>query len=263
MSDDSVYLEICQNIRTTDDISFKLLGLVPLVSGAGIVVALLNSDLLWSPAIYLIALLGAGITFGLFRWELKNILICNWLIHCAQAMEYRALQEEHVGQFYRRPEPPSLFQRKPGAKERGEKSGESEETGGRRTSSFIGSLRRTSIRSLGKISSRKIFTRQFGKTEAEKLVYSLAMFSWLTLPLVVFVSTDPGSHFAPLGWTVISTALYVLLAIVLVILTLSALRAEVTDRSPMTIEEAKEHILPIVADRFPERVAVNQPETRS
>jgi hypothetical protein len=78
MNEDSLYVEICTNIRETDDISFKLLGLVPLISGAGVVVALLNSDVLWSPAIYLISILGAGITFGLFRWELKNILICNW-----------------------------------------------------------------------------------------------------------------------------------------------------------------------------------------
>ena len=30
------YSEICTDIRITDDISFKLLGLVPLVSGIGI-----------------------------------------------------------------------------------------------------------------------------------------------------------------------------------------------------------------------------------
>ena len=29
------YTEICSHIRTTDEISFKLLGLVPLVSGIG------------------------------------------------------------------------------------------------------------------------------------------------------------------------------------------------------------------------------------
>jgi hypothetical protein len=34
------YAEICSNIRATDEISFKLLGLVPLVSGTGIVVLL-------------------------------------------------------------------------------------------------------------------------------------------------------------------------------------------------------------------------------
>ena len=38
------YTEICSHIRTTDEISFKLLGLVPLVSGIGIVVLLDRSN---------------------------------------------------------------------------------------------------------------------------------------------------------------------------------------------------------------------------
>ena len=38
------YTEICSHIKTTDEISFKLLGLVPLVSGIGIVVLLDRSN---------------------------------------------------------------------------------------------------------------------------------------------------------------------------------------------------------------------------
>jgi len=33
----TIYSEVCTNIRTTDEISFKLLGLVPFASGAGII----------------------------------------------------------------------------------------------------------------------------------------------------------------------------------------------------------------------------------
>lgn len=231
MSDDSVYREICQNIRVTDDISFKLLGFVPLISGAGVVIALLNSDVLWSPAIYLISILGAGITFGLFRWELKNILICNWLIHCAAQMESLALKEEHVGQYYRRPEPPGLLRRKPGVRR---KPGESK-----------GSL----------------LVRSFGKTEAEKLVYSLAIFSWLALPGIVYASASSDSRLARPVWAVILTVLYLLLTIVLVILTLSALGAEVTHRSPISKEEAKGEItVPVAAGIGPQNVShsINQ-----
>jgi hypothetical protein len=201
--------------------------------GQGVVVALLNSDVLWSPAIYLISILGAGITFGLFRWELKNILICNWLIHCAAALESHALREEHVGQYYRRPEPPGLFRRQSGeSKEAEQNSGESNRTPSKSLSFRV----------------RPFLVTSFGKTQAEKLVYSLAIFSWLALPGIVYASTSSDSRFAPLVWAVILTLVYVLLAIVLVILTLSALRAEVTERSPMPLADVKEPItLPVAA----------------
>src|SRR5262249_36390878 len=58
------YAEICANIRATDDISFKLLGLVPLVSGAAIV-TYLSADraLAWSPMTFFLAVFGAIVTF--------------------------------------------------------------------------------------------------------------------------------------------------------------------------------------------------------
>jgi hypothetical protein len=34
LTTERVYAETCANIRATDDISFKLLGIVPLLSGA-------------------------------------------------------------------------------------------------------------------------------------------------------------------------------------------------------------------------------------
>lgn len=41
-----VYEEVCTNIRTSDDISFKLLGLVPVISGSG--AAILTLSRIWS-----------------------------------------------------------------------------------------------------------------------------------------------------------------------------------------------------------------------
>ncbi|MBC8003204.1 MAG: hypothetical protein H7X97_11520 [Opitutaceae bacterium] len=79
------YEEICTNIRATDEISFKLLGLVPLLSGAAIVTVSKNDvsqGLLW-----LVSIFGALITFGIFRWELRNIQTCKWLFSCAAEME--------------------------------------------------------------------------------------------------------------------------------------------------------------------------------
>ena len=48
MTDDTYYTNINNNIRSTDDISFKLLGIVPLFSGSGILVAILKSEYFWS-----------------------------------------------------------------------------------------------------------------------------------------------------------------------------------------------------------------------
>jgi len=72
------YSEICTSIRTTDDISFKLLGLVPLLSGAAIV-ALLKGDIAPTPLLGFVSLFGAVVTFGFYRWELRNIQTCEWL----------------------------------------------------------------------------------------------------------------------------------------------------------------------------------------
>ena len=84
-----LYSEICTDIRTTDDISFKLLGFVPLVSGIGIfaVLDLLGGRVASWPTTVFVSLFGATITFALFRWELRNIQICRWLRSRAEDLE--------------------------------------------------------------------------------------------------------------------------------------------------------------------------------
>lgn len=72
------YAEICTSIRTTDEISFKLLGLVPLLSGT-VMVVLLRAEVKPTPLLLLLSLFGAVTTFGLYRWELRNIQTCEWL----------------------------------------------------------------------------------------------------------------------------------------------------------------------------------------
>jgi len=69
------YEQICASIRTTDEISFKLLGLVPLLAGAAIGV-ILGGKLAESPFVVFTSLFGAVVTVGLFGWELRNIQIC-------------------------------------------------------------------------------------------------------------------------------------------------------------------------------------------
>ena len=102
---DNNYTNLCNSIRFTDDVSFKLLGLVPLFSGSGMLVAVAKSEWFWSPAIYAIGIFGGLITLGLFRWELRNIQTCKWLISCGAALE-QSEDQVKPAQFYRRPESP-------------------------------------------------------------------------------------------------------------------------------------------------------------
>lgn len=96
VASESIYKEICQNIRETDAISFKLLNLVPLGStlGGGLLAilgknALLQgtSRLVAASAIVLLSVAGATIVFALHKWELRNIQKCKWLIDRASDLE--------------------------------------------------------------------------------------------------------------------------------------------------------------------------------
>jgi hypothetical protein len=131
------YSEICTDIRTTDDISFKLLGLVPLVSGIGIfaVLDLLGGKVASWPTTVFVSLFGATITFALFRWELRNIQICAWLRHRAEDLERDELKLTD-GPF------------------------------------------------LGRDDAPKVLGVEWGKTQAEKLLYTTTIAAWLSLPAI-------------------------------------------------------------------------------
>lgn len=148
------YQEICNDIRTTDDISFKILGLVPFVSGAALATILGTNHLTHADLIY-IGLLGAVLTFGFYRWELRNIEICTWLEGCAADIEKGSLgllgsPENPRGQFSGLPLAPLLFSwlHKPGKP-------------------------RTSIR--------------IGKKGAEHIIYLATIAAWLLLPAVAWI----------------------------------------------------------------------------
>jgi hypothetical protein len=129
LSRERLYQEIRADIRATDEISFKLLGLVPLVSGAAFLTFFFEDKVRAQPHVVVtLSLFAALITLGLFRWELRNIQTCSWLLRCSEAME-----EEAAGIKPARPKPP----------------------------------------------------RGFGKTEAEKGVYSVTILTWLLMPAVV------------------------------------------------------------------------------
>jgi len=88
-----IYSEVCTNIRTTDEISFRLLGLVPLVSAAGIFGISLNKEFATSPLAIVISFFAAIVTGALFMWEWRNLKSCR------SYLNYAMLLEEHI--FYK------------------------------------------------------------------------------------------------------------------------------------------------------------------
>jgi hypothetical protein len=148
----NVYQEICGNIRATDDISFKLLGTVPVVSGigAGALTILEKTQLLAAYSDYAVisfSVLGALVTFGLYRWEMRNIQKCNWLIARAADFERELLGEKLTEQ---------------------------------RGVQFVGwSKDRTPLPS--------IFKRPWGKTQAEKFIYGVAIAAWFVPVLILLL----------------------------------------------------------------------------
>src|SRR6266571_2454828 len=91
LSPDRRFQELCAHIGTTDEISFKLLGLVPLVSGAGIAAVFLKAEVQPSALICLLSLFAAIVTMALFCWERRNIQICKWLRDQAANLEAESL----------------------------------------------------------------------------------------------------------------------------------------------------------------------------
>jgi hypothetical protein len=127
---DPQWREICAQLRATDDISFKLLGFVPLLTVAAITVVLLKSEAQFSLALVLSCFVGALSTLGFWIWERRNIQTCFWLRDRAAQLESAAFGPAYIGQFARFPDSPQ---------------------GG-------------------------------GKTEGEKLVYSVTLVAWLLVP---------------------------------------------------------------------------------
>ena len=105
LTPEHVYAETCANIRATDEISFKLLGIVPLLSGATLVTFFLKEPFAVekAPLIITLSLFAALITLGLFRWELRNIQTCSWQRRRSEALERSVVASAKTPQ---QPKPP-------------------------------------------------------------------------------------------------------------------------------------------------------------
>jgi hypothetical protein len=150
------YTEICANIRALDENSFRLLGFVPLVTGAAIVTVTVKGEVLSSPTLMLLSLVGALVTFGLYRWERRNIQICKWLQERADEIEE---QEFDVKEINKRQFAIRLQERPP---------------------KFTNPEYDDMQMFLGyPITQRK----------AEKIIYVTTILAWLALPLMVWLPT--------------------------------------------------------------------------
>ena len=201
MTDDSrrasastVYSELCERLRFTDEISFKLLGFVPLVSGATFAVVLLKGDSFLSPAVYYLSALGALITLCLFGWELRNLKTCNHLCHRIDSFPGANPTYEN--------EAPWLIGKK------------------------------------GRI----------GKTQVEKLLYSVLTLSWLTLPYAACSiaaeradeASKPNCLNLPVWWLVVVAASFLVVLLFLMVDVKSSKKSEseASTEAPLSEETA-------------------------
>src|SRR6266566_184644 len=108
---DQRYVQMCMDIRFTDEVSLKLLALVPLVSGAGILTALFAATHR-SPSeaailAAFIGVFGAITTFAIYRWEVRNSQFCSHLIR--QVTDLEGLSSSGgKGHYLGRPEAPTF-----------------------------------------------------------------------------------------------------------------------------------------------------------
>lgn len=166
-----LYGEVCTNIRTSDDISFKLLSFVPLLSssGAAILTIAKTGAGMSSVAIIILSLTAATITFGLFKWELRNVQKCEWLIDRAAALEnleadLETLADRNtvISQFHGWDDlerPPLFGKLSPIPNRNGAKVMPAAET--------------------AQGENRPWYKRAIGKTQAERIVYWASIIAWL------------------------------------------------------------------------------------
>ena len=139
---ESRYREMCSDIRFTDDISLKLLGLIPLVSGAGILAVLfagagrsrMDAAILGG----FVGVFGAIVTFAIYRWEVRNSKFCSYLNSQVANLESDLRIPSEQSHRLGRPDPPRVW--------------------------------------FGP------WHPKIGKTEAERILYVAVILSWLALP---------------------------------------------------------------------------------
>jgi hypothetical protein len=97
----SAYGQLCESYRAIDDFRAKLLGLLPLVTGGGLVVVTRGGEDVDPDLLRPVGVFGALVTLGLLAYELYGIRKCHALIDAAKRLE--AAMGLPAGQFTARP----------------------------------------------------------------------------------------------------------------------------------------------------------------
>jgi hypothetical protein len=195
LSVERYYGELCSNVRATDDISFKLLELVPLISGAGIIGVLsARAELsLPSEAVVLVALFAATVTLALYGWERRNIQICVWLIARAADVE-REMLEARLGVEHGRLQCLAPRHARDAELQTSERARRKIEltlslSEGTLQTQFLGpGVPPTFLwpRRFGE--PPKFWPRRFGKTQAARVLYGSAVVAWLAVVPITLVT---------------------------------------------------------------------------
>jgi len=103
-------------IRATDDISLKLLTVVPTITAVGISLLLPKDPgaQLATPQVIFIGIFGAWISFLVYRWEKRNIQNCGWYRDRMRAVEQAGLaaSEGELRRLPDLPSPPAVFKQR-------------------------------------------------------------------------------------------------------------------------------------------------------
>jgi hypothetical protein len=92
----AIYEEVCRSHDGITEFRAKLLGLLPLASGAGIFLLVGNEVVAQDVSVLHlipIGIFGILISLGLFIYELRGIQKCRGLIRCAQELEKKLLPD--------------------------------------------------------------------------------------------------------------------------------------------------------------------------
>ena len=100
-------------LKVTDEISLKLLAIVPTITAISISLLLPKDSgaQLATPQVIFVGLFGAWVTFLIYRWEKRNVQICGWYREKIRTVEKAILHasSDDIRQLPNLPSPPAVF----------------------------------------------------------------------------------------------------------------------------------------------------------
>ena len=100
------YEQVCRSHDSITEFRAKLLALLPIASGTGILLLLNDNFADVTQHLIAVGIFGSLITLGLFLFELRGMHKCHHLAKCAAAIEERLVPEhKEMGAFSTGPDP--------------------------------------------------------------------------------------------------------------------------------------------------------------